>query len=670
MNHFNTKSKKYPHTRGGFTLVEMLVSVALVLLMMTMFASIFSMATDSVSKQRGISQHDQRARSLVTIMRSDFQHRTFRYPLPFYPGEDSATSPTQFGNRGGYLYISTNDPYSGLDDLVQFTVSSDIVIEDTDSTPYFGRAQMLSDRTFVTGTSLSLNPNQPEADDGSLQINSTGSSQAAEVCYFVRNGNLYRRIQLIRNPLPVAGRELDDQPTTTRGYALLSGLDDAANYDGQFWFDADLDGTVDAGELSDDFLRSFDYSAFEQNYAGQQSARFIGLSALSNELVAAGAANESFGIPSFRFGFNHLGMGTLLDNAGNPILDPNGNQIPAIGLSREHTSVNGFFLGRFVHAETSTSNFNWPHRPSHLYNTPGTILWSGNPAPGNPVDIRNTVTLNTQSGVVEEFSESVSGNGRGGPRRTEDLMLANVHEMKVEIWDERLQKYTTPGHFETAQMIDINGNSQTIAGDYHSLRRFADAESYGPRGTSIGVFDTWHPNVDRDGNGTQEHGPHIAYRYSPPVFPDGPTRPSAVPVLPPTMEPDRLTRRADNRGYWQPNTVYNIGDVVFVPWIDAPNVAPPGPPDGIFQYREIAEPKFNIAYRCVGRQGGFTSAVTPPGFPTAPGRRSRELNNELEWESFDNRRPLSSVRLTLRFMDQSTETQRQLSLIIPLIDKK
>ena len=50
--------------RSGFTLVEMLVSVALVLLMMSLFASIFSMASGSVSTQRGISNHDQKARAL------------------------------------------------------------------------------------------------------------------------------------------------------------------------------------------------------------------------------------------------------------------------------------------------------------------------------------------------------------------------------------------------------------------------------------------------------------------------------------------------------------------------------------------------------------------------------------------------------------------------------
>jgi len=132
-------------TRTAFTLVEMLVSVALVLMLMTMFATIFQITTGSMMTQRGISENDQRARVLSTVVRKDFQHRTFRNPLAFYPSENSATSPTSFSKRAGYLYISTNDPNTGLDDLVQFTVSANILSEDTDATPYFGRAAPLWD---------------------------------------------------------------------------------------------------------------------------------------------------------------------------------------------------------------------------------------------------------------------------------------------------------------------------------------------------------------------------------------------------------------------------------------------------------------------------------------------------------------------------------------------
>jgi len=612
--------------RTGFTLVEMLVSVALVLLMMSLFASIFSMASGSVSTQRGISNHDQKARALTTLIKGDFSHRTQRYPLPFYPNENTATSPTPFGNRAGYLYISTNDPYSGQDDLVQFTVSADMLQEDTDSSPYYGRAALLNDPSGNTSTSLSVNPNQPEADDSSLTVNNTGSSTAAEVCYFVRNGNLYRRVMLLRQPLPVAGRELDEQPQTSRGQDYFTS--GSGNFSVQ---------TSSGAIATDDFWTYFDYSATAASPTGK--AQFVGLSGLNNEQAVTVPA---VGNPAYRFGFNQF-----------------------TGISREHAVLNGAFIGRFLQAETSSVNFNWPQRRAVLFGT-NQVFGVGNNPDGNPFNIANGLTLNIATGVVQEFSNTASGAGRGGTRRMEDLVLSDVHEMKVEIWDERLQKYTTPGHNELFRMRDLSGNTFMLPGDYHQGRRFSDADGQGPEGSSVGVFDTWHPDTD-PGVVSARHPPHIAYRYTPPVYPNGPTRPG-LPVAP-TAEPDRQTRRADNKGYWQPGTVYELGDVVFVPWVDAPRGG--NPPDSIFQYDEMPAQKFQIAYRCVGRQGSATShASIPPGFPTAAGRRVRERNDELEWESIDNRRPLTSIRMTLRFHDQTSDTQRNLTLVLPLTDKK
>ncbi|MFN9037352.1 MAG: hypothetical protein ACK5YO_13715, partial [Planctomyces sp.] len=78
---------------------------------------------------------------------------------------------------------------------------------------------------------------------------------------------------------------------------------------------------------------------------------------------------------------------------------------------------------------------------------------------------------------------------------------------------------------------------------------------------------------------------------------------------------------------------------------------------------------FSIAYRCVLRDPS-KNHTTPPTFPTSPGRRVREDNGAAEWESIDNRRPLTSIRLTLRFHDQTSDTQRNLTLVLPLTDKK
>ena len=652
--HTTFRSLQPPANRAGFTLVEMLVSVALVLLMMTLFASIFSLATDSVATQRGISQNDQRARALTTIIRSDFAHRTQRYPLPYSPGESPATSPTPFGTRSGYLYISTNNSYSGLDDLIQFTVSSDIVSEDPDSSPYFGKAQMLSDRIGRSATDLRINTNQPEADDGSLTFNNTGSSTAAEVAYFVRNGNLYRRVLLLRRPLPVSGRQLNEQPVAIKGDPYFG------HADGQFWFDGNLNGSADSGELTDDFWKYFDYSAVRKA-AGTPGASFIGLSALSNETLPT-TPGDVLGDPRSRFGFD-----------------------PFTAYSREHTVLTnlsnnryGLFLGRFTHAETSAANFNWPQTNSQQFGSSNAL---GN---GNPFDLVNTpLTLNTTTGVVSEFSDAA----RGGARRMEDLLLAGVHELRVEVWDERLRKYTTPGHLEN-YLITSGNNTVAIPGDYHQQRRVGaeveaagnlppqddfipDTDSWGPQGNSIGVFDTWHPqlNLPTAVAGDIDPPPFIPHRYIPPLFPSGPTRPGAGNVvINPTAEPDRQTGRSDNKGYWQPNFQYQIGDVVFVPWIDGSGSNPT--PDGFFAWDEIDEPKFQIALRCVGVQGSGTShGTTPPTFPSAPGRRVRELNDQIEWESFDNRRPLRSIRLTIRYNDQSTDSQRTLSLVIPLTDK-
>lgn len=684
MTAYDSNSNAGRQRRSGFTLVEMLVSVALVLLMMTMFATIFQIATGSMNKQRGIAELDQKARVISTVVRKDFQHRTFRNVLPFYPGEDSATSPTSFSNRAGYIYVSTNNPDTGLDDLVQFTVSANILSEDTDSTQYFGRAAELSDRLIAGGVNngLHISPNQPEADDGSFAPNSVASSPYAEICYFVRNGNLYRSVVLIREPLSVAGQNFGPQPTATSGYNYFSGQPDPGNgatYDGLFKV---VDGSFQVdpatppfGTLTNDFYLLFDYSA-HPSLLGNQSAVFVGSDSLSNE--TAGAAAEVLANPAFRFGFNHdLNSRRSREQTvvSNPLLRPPG-----------YTGPTKFF-GRFTRAETSTLNFNWPQNTSReeVVGQSYSGLDSGNfvevdldfngtvdfvSTNGNPLDLVATpLALNPKNGVISSFdgldntdAAYVAGaEGRGGERRVEDLLLSNVHEMKLELWDARLQRFIVPGH------AAANSSTGEI-GDY-ALVRCHNPDYVPDLGVNPGaVFDTWHPtqaafNSDASGVVTlgEETAPYVAYEFYPPRTNDLPPGPS------PAGMPGPI------RTYWQPNTngVYGVGSIVFPPWIDDdtdPGTIPVTP-DGIFAYSEVAEPKFQIGLRCIavndigipGVENG--SSIT---FPTVPGRRITD--GEVIWESFDNRRPLESIRLTFRFQDKTSDNMRQLSLIIPLTE--
>ncbi len=637
-----TKNQHSSHSsanRSAFTLVELLVAVSLVLLMMTMFATIFQITTRSMSKQRGISENDQRARSVFTVMNKDFQHRTMRYSLPFYPTEDSARSVTSFSNRAGYLYVSTNEPDSGLDDKIQFTVSSNILFDDTDASPYFGRATELVDRSNGS-FGLAGNPNQPETDDGSLTANSIGSSPAAEICYFLRHGNLYRRMLLIREPISYAGKNLAPQPTAQSGFNFFLGQTNPSNnntYNGLF--------QPFGAAATDDFYRLFDYSAFATNIGGLQRATFVGSASLSNE--TAGAAQDILAIPTNRFGFN-----------------------PITGLSREHSvhPAAGLgpskFLGTFLHAETSTGNFNWPQGPStvEVAGNGDSSVANGNAVigNGNPLDIVGMPVTVNQNGVVSMFDGSTDPEGRGGVRRVEDLLLTNVHEMKVELWDSRLQRFVFPGHFWT--------NPATgELGDFHASRCLnIDAGPLGsmPAGlapTKAHVFDTWHHDVsslDFDGSGTvsasETSAPYIPYNFYPPRSSDTPPGPTSF-----------RTTTGPFASYWTPNSTYPkaslpggyLPNVVFVPWTELDV-----PADG-FQYDEVPAPVFHLAFKML--VPGISGAVSPQ-WPTAPGRRVTD--GTVVWEAIDNRRPLESVRVQFRFYDKTSDTLKQLSLVIPLTD--
>ena len=637
--------------RSAFTLVEMLVSVALVLMLMTMFASIFQIATGSVTKQRGISELDQKARSISTVVRKDLQHRTFRYPLAFYPGENSATSPTSFSNRAGYIYISTNDPNTGLDDLIQFTVSANILSEDAIATPYFGRATGLWDLSanavanpdYTSSSdprrgSLYTHMNQPETDDGTFSMNSTGSSTFAEISYFIRRGSLYRRVSLIREPLSVAGKELGPQPTTAFGNNYFSDFGPVF--------------PVSENETRNDFFLHFDYSA--ARIGGVPV--FLGTGSLSNETESA--APNILANPVMRFGFN-----------------------PATGRSREHTVVPAvgppIFLGRFTQGETSALNFNSPQATCRIERNPpvadspddpddgdsNTVL--GN---GNPFDIVNTpLALNPGNGVVSDFDaehSSTGFEGRGGERRVEDLLLSNVHEMKVELWDQRLQRFVAPGH------SSVNPASGEV-GDYHFSRCNNPVNGPFPTTATATVFDTWHPTEATVGNGT---APYVAYRFYPPRSSDTPPGPSAVGMPGPV---NSYWIAGSGGGYSAGNpAVLMDGSVIFAPVLfdgDIPEVFEweNTPPLVGLTTDDISMQAFQIGYVCVAvsdlnGMNGIETGATPPIFPTAPGRRVTD--NEVTWESFDNRRPLQSIRLQFRFQDKTSDNMRQLSLVIPMTE--
>lgn len=466
------------HT-GGFTLVELLVSVALVALMMLLFAQVFQMAAGSVTQQKGMAELDQRERMLVTILRGDLDQRSFRVVSPF-PSGYSVTGlpplPTGFSmdDRRGYFSISENDINDRTDDVLQFTIEQDPTDPLTrEELPFSGRATLLKgssedaddyDTESERNSQLLAALNQPEFDDGVGVENGVGSSKAAEVSYFLRNGTLYRRVLLIRDKFtdPTGSLEQPQQ--------LQTGVNYNANYVGS------LTTATEPGTGIGTFWHDFDYSAYHHTSDNSVLLWFNHIGMLDNS-PGAGAIPEflpdsvprSLGIPHLRFGHG------LFANDGTTVLD---------GRPREYDSSSpAKWIGRYTMRETADPAFGYPGRIPQV---------SGSDA--SPMDPATTVTINSE-GVVDEYD--------GGDRGGEDILLTNVHEFDIKVFDDYVEDQNGNGTLDSGEDINSNGirdtlnkfvdlghSEETAGGDpvgyYHSSK---NAGSQGNR------FDTWHPSM-------------------------------------------------------------------------------------------------------------------------------------------------------------------------------
>ncbi len=468
MNPISRTPRAVTQPRRGFTLVEQLVAVALVLLLMTLFAQIFATATGALSTQRGLAENDQRARRLQTTLSNDLKLGTYQarqladgiVPLLALPNADAIANPPTTEERG-YFYISENDPDNDTDDVLQFTMRA----EDSES-PFFGKA------TFVpTSTDL----NQPEADDGTIDYidtdadtfpdtfvvvaNSQGSSPFMEVAYFLRGSNLYRRTHLIREPL-------DD------GTAVPAPLDGNNDY------------TSPPPAPARVFWNDFDYSAFYKPAGGvvPQGLHIpigntgLAASILLNSVKTNGAETVSMGLPKYRFGF----WGDF--NTASP------------GAPREFLdSTETLFFGRFTHQETSDPDFGYP----------GIDVTGVTGGPAGTNYYMNSLVTDGTVDMADANNDAVIDGLEDGTRRSEDIVLSNVHAFDIQVFDggsgDQLNaagEVTNPGTgaFENLGHSRTDDVGPNDIGDYNINNN--NNVAYGNR------FDTWH--VDQDAIGANQ----------------------------------------------------------------------------------------------------------------------------------------------------------------------
>lgn len=471
--------------RGGYTLVEMLVAMGLVVVMMTLFATIFQMATQAMTVQKGMATNDHKVRLVQSALRVDLNgdrfdkanptkpltYRTFRNLIPFAADENGYPHFSDT-DRSGYFYISENDPDDDTDDVLQFTVRT----PDSVSDRFYGKVATLLPnsqglfgpnlisgllgalRGFLPGTTAPPGdywPDQPEFDDFQGTPNGLGSSTMAEIAYFLRHGNLYRRVMLIRKP---------NVPNPPNDYAPL---DLAGNALSLRFYENGQPGN---------FFADFDFAAFQYG----TSVRFHGGCSMSWYSSAFSLTN-----PAYRFGFDNT------SDAGK-----------GYGIPREYVGTS--FIGRFTHAETSSSSFR----------APGKCKKDNNP-------FALSTKLMTNDGVVTSFP--------AGPRLGDDLLVSNVHGFDIKVWDpaasagadglpgkanyddDGINGIDDPGELgapgsDDGAFRDLGHRGTT--GHYRYLPVAGRPNNYYSNSDmGFNRYDSWSPNIDLDGDGKHDHPP-------------------------------------------------------------------------------------------------------------------------------------------------------------------
>ncbi len=457
-------SRNAASARGGFTLVEMLVAMTLVVMMMLMFAQIFGVAVGTMRNQRSLANNDQKARALTALLRSDLNAATFKSQLY---SDSAGLVPLMAGdvvdpNQKGYFYIAENDPGSESDDILQFTIWA--------TNPISGRARPIG-RPDGSGASL-VDLNQPDGDDGILG-NGVTWSRAAEVSYFLRGGTLYRRVLLLRDPLP-HDPLYSDQPTlapTGQGVDLggMSGYRDRLiplGYDGS----ADINPP-----FVGDFWNDFDDSAcwIYSDYGSTWMLHFNSIHSLDNN---RGHENHPLGMPEHRFGHDP----GLID-PGQPL-----EFLTTLPPTPQ-------YIGRFTHEETSNPAFSFP-------------------GPAND-------PFSYEDGTGHTLLNNVVADYAGGLRAGEDIVMSGVEAFNIEVLDEGWSLSTGPGggpndrsdggfpkFVNMGQTVYPAGNlgdfNNEFAADFSAAR--ITNPGYGIAGNR---FDTWHPDATIGGDNDPPYRP-------------------------------------------------------------------------------------------------------------------------------------------------------------------
>ncbi|MDG3003328.1 PulJ/GspJ family protein [Paludisphaera mucosa] len=347
-------------SRRGVTLVEMLVTVAMLVLMMTVLVQVFQAATGALNSAQSFQELDNSLRRLDVQVRSDLDGVTARLTPPLDPK-----------NNLGYFEYGEN-AFADLqgedsDDYLRFTAKA------PPGRPFRGRVFLKP--PFDVATGKLLDPADMSAAQLSLYKNSqpiTITSECAEIIYFVRNGNLYRRVLLIaperqdsivpmfRNTWPAAASQFTNdfqfQPGAFGGSAIVSwqGVNDLSARP------AKRGSGITPGAAARQIVLNTlgDLTNRENRFAAPRFADDYNNDGVSDD-------GNADGVPDFYPTLYADATGSFTTAVGNLISAKNG-YVASLPTGVNYFSAMAFpyiFPGAYSQPETDVANLGWIHSP-------------------------------------------------------------------------------------------------------------------------------------------------------------------------------------------------------------------------------------------------------------------------------------------------------------------
>jgi len=474
--------------RPAYTLVEMLMSVALTLIILAFVVQIFGMVGDSVSDARALLEMNDRLRSATERLRKDLKGATAQMTPPLSPEAglgyfEIIEGPIGPVFRLDQVAFNTDAPNPSPPDY--FVDTTVIDKDDVLMLTVRSRDEAFVGRTLVRKLS------------GMTAVRDSAQSETAEVCWFVRGKKLYRGVRLIQVEFDPDRSTPNTREPLSYSYlyggagALTSGI--AAGEAG-FYNNFDLSVHLEAADLSNMATWVWvpnslaDLTKRENRFAHQPPSGAFPFSPHSNA------------------GWRHLGLPTLRECSwcANPagLLGAwwPGHPLPDVGLAPLGLAQgNPVFVDDAPPPPFATDKFDAWHYP----------------LPFDPV----TITAGAATVTTSLAPDTDAIVAFAGPRVAEDVILTDVVGFDVKVWD--------PG----APLVEVRGAvlapgdpGYTISGTVVGYGAYVDlgyAPGYTPPPNAplplsnvpgdsgsglVRVYDTWSTHYEKNGLDDNNNG--------------------------------------------------------------------------------------------------------------------------------------------------------------------